>query len=47
MRIYIIFMYSNAHYQTEHSVDEILHHIHHKGQTRDFILDKLRPGLTN
>ncbi len=44
MRIYIIFMYSNAHYQTEHSVDEILHHTHHKGQTRDFILDKLRPG---
>ena len=38
-------MYSNAHFQTEHSVDEILHHIHHKGQTRDFVLDKLRRRL--
>ena len=45
MRIYITYMYTNAHYQTEHSVDEILHHTHHKGQTRDFVLDKLRPGL--
>ena len=45
MRMYITLMYSNAHYQTEHSIDEILHHVHHKGQTRDFVLDKLRQGL--
>jgi len=45
MRIFINFMYVNAQNQTEHSVDEILHQAHHKGQTRDFILNKLRPRL--
>jgi len=43
MRIFITDMYINAQHMTEHSVDEILHHKNHKNQSREFILDKLRP----
>ena len=46
MRIFITDMYINAQHMTEHSVDEILHHKKHKNQSREFILDKLRPSWT-
>ena len=42
MRIFITLLYINAQNLTEHSVDEIVHHVHHKGQSREFTLDKLR-----
>ena len=42
MRIFITSLYINAQNLTEHSVDEIIHHVHHKGQSREFTLDKLR-----
>jgi len=44
MGLFITCLYLNAHHATEHSVDEILHHKNHKNQSREFILDKLRPS---
>ncbi|MEC8078209.1 MAG: hypothetical protein VX093_04110 [Pseudomonadota bacterium] len=43
MRLFITFMYINPQHLTEHSLDEIIHHKNHKNQSREFILDKLRP----
>ena len=40
MRIFITSLYINAQNLTEHSVDEIVHHVHHKGQSREFTLEK-------